>query len=77
MTTKLTLWNRLDPRDGDVHNNSDDADNPEHLGEVGSSSLESGVSENDGKNLGQRLALFSHVNEREDSQYHLNYHKRQ
>jgi hypothetical protein len=78
VTTKLTLWNRLDPRDGDIHDNSDDADDPEHLGEVGSPSLESGVSKNDGKDLGQRLALFIAGQwTREDSQYHPDCHKHQ
>ena len=57
MSTKLTLWNGLDPRDSNVQDNGDDTNDPEHLGEVCGSTFDSGVSKNDREDLERRLAI--------------------
>lgn len=57
MTTKLTLGNWLDPRNSNVHANSDDADDPEHLGEVAGSALDSCEPEDDGEDLELMLEI--------------------
>jgi hypothetical protein len=57
VTTKLALGNWLDPRDGNVHDDSDDTDNPKHLREVGRSTFDSCISEDDGEDLRQWLVF--------------------
>lgn len=57
MTTKLTPGDWLDPRNSNVHADGDNADNPEHLGEVAGSSFDGCESEDDGENLELMLEI--------------------